>query len=77
MPSSPSDHHEAFITALRLAASEGVVLRVKTKNGWTHRITPPIVIGGDFVQFASPASRRPVVVQLEDVVDFERLEAIV
>jgi hypothetical protein len=58
---------------LRLAAARGVTVKLRLGNGWHYRADPPIIIGRDYVQFATPTTRAPMHVRFADIVSVEIL----
>lgn len=63
----------ALLSALRFAGWQGVPLRLRHCDGTNYQINAPIIIGEDFVQFASKTGYSPVRVPFSQIVDFELL----
>lgn len=72
-PAKPALNTVAFLNALRFAGWKGVPLRVQHCDGTHYHINAPIIIGDDFVQFASEAGFRPVRVPFCEIAAFELL----
>jgi hypothetical protein len=58
---------------LKFAGWKGVPLRLLHCDGTHYQINPPIIIGDDFVQFASEIGFKPVLVPFSQIVAFELL----
>ena len=72
-PAVPSLNTVALLNALRFAGWKGVPLRLQHCDGMHYHINAPIIIGDDFVQFASEAGFRPVRVAFDEIISFELL----
>jgi hypothetical protein len=64
---------EALLGALQLAGWKGVGMTLQDYAGANYRINAPIIIGSNFVQFATGASLRPVRVPFDQIAAFELL----
>ena len=75
MPPDRETHADPLevVQMLRLAAARGVTVKLRLRNGWQYRADPPIIIGRDFVQFATPTTRAPMHVRFADIVAVEVL----
>lgn len=62
---------EALVSALKLASWMGLEMWVRDMDGTSYQINAPVIIGRNFVQFASGMSLQPVSVPLNHIADFE------
>jgi hypothetical protein len=62
---------EALLSALKLASWQGLEMWVQDVDGTNYRINAPVIIGSDFVQFATGSGLRAVAVPLSDIMSFE------
>lgn len=62
---------DALLSALKLASWMGLEMWVRDVEGTNYRVNAPVIIGNDFVQFATGNSLRPIAVPLHDIAAFE------
>jgi hypothetical protein len=74
-PEGPDDVVDttALVNALRFAGWKGVPLRLELSDGTDLQINAPIIIGNDYVQFASELGFAPVRVPFRRIAAFELL----
>ncbi len=66
-----SPNTEALLSALKLASWMGLEMWVRDVEGTTYQVNAPVIIGRNFVQFATGMSLRPVSVPLSHIAEFE------
>ncbi len=62
---------DALLSALKLASWMGLEMWVRDVDGTNYRVNAPVIIGNDFVQFATGNSLMPVAVPLSEIAAFE------
>jgi hypothetical protein len=61
----------ALLSALRLAGWLGVAMTVRDSDGNDYRLKPPIIIGDDFVQFATAVEFERIRIHFDRIAAFD------
>jgi hypothetical protein len=64
---------QALAEALKHTVANGLTLNLSLRNGKKYRVSAPLIIGGQYLQFADAASDKLVRVKFEQVIGFEVL----
>ena len=70
-PPTLSRGRQALVRALYIATAKGVRLKVKTSDGYVYRTIAPIIIGNNFLQFATPQSDDLILVLFKEIEGLE------
>jgi hypothetical protein len=70
-PPGPVVDTAALLSALRLAGWLGVAMTLRDRDGNDYRLRPPIIIGDDFVQFATGVEFERVRVHFDRIAAFD------
>ena len=73
IPRSPGPEVDtaALLSALRLAGWLGVAMTVRDSEGNLYRLKPPIIIGDDFVQFATGVEFERIRIHFDRIAAFD------
>jgi hypothetical protein len=67
----PAVDTAALLSALRLAGWLGVAMTLQDSDGNHYRLRPPIIIGDDFVQFATGVEFERIRISFDSIAAFE------